>query len=234
MRPLLLAALVALAPAIAVAQPAPPPGKEQKKNANPCRDEVNAALSKLRRSSWFRMETNMITENGPTSMQIDYVLPDKMHQKVSTTLTGKKSEIILVGKQAWSRNDNGPWAALPYEVIQQLQSQIQDQVLAEQTDIGEYSCKGRTTFEGKDVLSYKLEDETGADANGARNQAFRMFYVDSMTGLPVSNALIAPGREDKPVFKAVYSFPIDLKIEPPKDAPAAPPTASHVPQNNDK
>ena len=45
-----------------------------------------------------------------------------------------------------------------------------------------------------------------------------MFYVDAMTGLPLRNAIVAPGREDKPLFKTSYSFPLDLKIEAPKDA----------------
>jgi hypothetical protein len=54
-----------------------------------------------------------------------------------------------------------------------------------------------------------------------------MFYVDALTGLPASNVLIVSGREDKPLFKATYSFPLDIRIEPPKDvAETAPPAAS--------
>jgi hypothetical protein len=56
-----------------------------------------------------------------------------------------------------------------------------------------------------------------------------MFYVDVMTGLPVSNALLVPGRDDKPIFKTSYSFPLDLKIEPPKDVAPAAPAASPAP-----
>ncbi len=45
-----------------------------------------------------------------------------------------------------------------------------------------------------------------------------------MTGLPVSNALLVPGHEEKPIFRTTYAFPLDLKIDPPtdiaKDAPA--------------
>src|SRR5512146_2053447 len=81
-----------------VPQPGAAPAKP---NANPCSDEVSAALQKLRKSSWFRMNTQMITENGPTSMQIDYVLPDRMHQTVTEKLTNKTTELILVGNHAW-------------------------------------------------------------------------------------------------------------------------------------
>ena len=82
------------------------------------------------------------------------------------------------------------------------------------------------------MLTYKLETEPEKGST-ATNQAFRMFYVDALTGLPVSNALLVPGHEDKPIFKTTYAFPLDLKIDAPKDvaqtAPAAPATPSAAP-----
>lgn len=214
----------ALLSSAAIAQPAPstapaPPAstEKEKPNANPCRDEVASALEKLRKSSWFRMDTNMITEQGPTTMQIDYVLPDKMHQKVTVVATKQKSEIILIGNDGWSRQNDEGWKVLPTDLAQQLKNQMQENVMSQQADVGNYSCKGRTQFEGKDVLSYKLEDEPQKDSTAPKNEAFRMFYVDAVTGLPVSNAMIVPGREDKPVFKVVYGFPLDMTVEPPKE-----------------
>ncbi len=202
---------------------------EEKENANPCRDEVSTALQKLRKSSWFRMETNMITENGPTSMTIDYVLPDRMHQKVSVTATNAVQETILVGKSAWGSEGKG-WHVLPDEITNQIISQVRENVLIQQESVGNYSCKGKTKFEGKDVMSYRLEDEPVKDSNAPKNEAYRMFYVDAITGLPVSNAILSPGREDKPLFKTSYSYPLDLSIEAPKDVVAAPaPDAAPAP-----
>lgn len=206
--------VVAAAPALAA--PPAPPQPDAKKNANPCRDEVATALAKLRKSSWFRMNTFLLSEKGPTTMQVDYVLPDRMHQTVTVQATKESSEVILVGDTAWSRQNQGPWTPVDNAVTQQLRAQMQENVVEEQTEIGDYVCKGRTTFEGRDVLSYKLEDEPAKDSDAPRNEAYRMFYVDAMTGLPVSNALLAPGREERPLFKTQYTFPIDLKIEPPK------------------
>ena len=200
------------------AQEAKTDGKE---NANPCRDEVASALQKLRKSSWFRMETNMITENGPTSMTIDYVLPDRMHQKVTVTATNALHETILVGETAWGSEGKG-WQVLPGDITSQIITQVRENVLVQQDSVGNYSCKGRTKFEGKDVMSYKLEDEPPKDSNAPKNEAYRMFYVDAITGLPVSNAIVSPGREEKPLFKTSYSYPLDLKVEPPKDVVAAP------------
>lgn len=216
----LLFAALAIAATPAASQPGPGapaarPGEKPKDNANPCRDEVAAALQKLRKSSWFRMNTSMITENGPTTMQVDYVLPDRMHQKVTVVATKQQSEMILVGENGWSKEGDSDWKPLPNAIVQDLKAQVQQSVVEEQTDIGNYSCKGRTQFEGRDVLSYKLEDEVKPESTAPKNETFRMFYVDVTTGLPVSNALLAPGRETMPLFKAVYAFPLDMRIEPP-------------------
>ncbi|MET0408695.1 MAG: hypothetical protein ABW006_10045 [Hyphomicrobium sp.] len=222
----LSAVLIAALSAQASAQISPPSPAGSKPNANPCADEVSAALQKLRKSSWFRMDTQMITENGPTSMQIEYVLPDRMHQIVTVQLTNKVSELILVGNQAWSKQDGG-WRAVPAQVAAQLRDQMDDTVVKQQTDVGNYACKGKTNVDGRDVLSYKLETEPEKGETTGTNQAFRMFYVDALTGLPASNALLAPGHETKPIFKTTYSFPIDMQIAPPKDVlPDAPPPAS--------
>lgn len=224
---LTLAATLATAPVLAQAPPAgapsaapaAAPGEPAKKNANPCRDEVGQALSKLRKSSFFRMNTQMITENGPTTMVLDYVLPDRMYQKVTQTLTNTTSEVILVGEKAWA-NQGAGWQELPNDVMNTLRSQMYDNVVQEQKEIGEYACKGKVTHEGRDALSYKLEEEMTKDSV-SKNETYRMFYVDAVTGLPLGNALLAPGRETAPMFKANYAYPLDLKIEPPKDVKPA-------------
>jgi hypothetical protein len=226
--------LVSLASLIGAAQAQPTPdgtGSEAKAPANPCSEEVATALKKLRGSSWFRMLSNMITENGPSTMEVDYILPDRMHQKVTNTLTKKSSEIILVGREAWSRQDEGSWSPIPANVAGQLQAQMAETVLQDQKDVGAYKCNGRVKLDGRDVMSYKLESEP-EKGQTFKNQTYRMFYVDVMTGLPVSNALLVPGHDEKPVFKTTYSFPLDLKIEPPKDiaAPAPAPSAAPAPQ----
>ena len=222
MRRLMFASFLALAAASGAAFAAEPPGEPgAKQNANPCREEVSVALQKLRKSSWFRMDSNMLTENGPTDMSVEYVLPDRMHQKVTVVATKQTTEIILVGKQAWGNEGSG-WRVLPETVAQQVAAQMAENVVEQQQDVGNYSCKGRTKFDGRDVMGYKLEDEPAKGAEGPKNEAFRMFYVDATTGLPVSNVLLTIGREDKPFFKTSYSFPLDLKIEPPKDVVAEP------------
>ena len=173
----------------------------------------------------------MITDKGPVSMEVEYVLPDKMHQKVTEGLTKTTTEVILVGEKAWGNEGQG-WVDLPNELTQQLKAQMYESVVEQQTDIGNYSCKGRAKVEGRDVLAYKLEEEPAKDSDAPKNETFRMFYVDATTGLPASNALLSPGREDKPMFKAAYSYPIDIAVAPPADVQSTtpPPAAGEPPK----
>lgn len=228
-----LAGAPASPPAAAGASP-PAAAGAGKTNANPCKDEVAAALKKLRSASWFRLTTSMITEKGPVTMEVDYVLPDRMRQKVTEEVTLDSSEVILVGEKAWGNEGQG-WVALPQDITGELRAVMQENVVEQQEDVGNYSCKGRTQFEGRDVISYKLEDEPAKDSTAPKNETYRMFYVDATTGLPVSNALLAPGRETKPLFKASYSFPVDIKIDPPQNViqePAAAPGLPDAPPKN--
>jgi hypothetical protein len=222
--------------ATSFAQTMPPPLQpEAKPNANPCTDEVAASLQKLRDSSWFHMETKMVTANGPSTMEIDYVLPDRMHQKVTTELTKKTSELILVGKKAWSRQGDAPWHELAHRFAGELWEQMQDNVVEQQKNVGNYTCKGRTKFDDREVFSYKLETETEKGSSlDPKKQPYRMFYIDAMTGLPAGNVLLVPDHEKTPVFSTTYTYPADIKVEPPKDVAEAPPVTPSMGDPNEK
>ena len=167
-----------------------------KKNANPCRDEVATALTKLRKSSWFRMNTNMITENGPTAMvgrlRAARQNAPEGHADADQPDVGSHS-----GRRKGLGQPGHGWQELPNDMMNTLRSQMYDNVVQEQTEIGEYACKGKVQVEGRDALSYKLEEEPTKDSTAPKNETFRMFYVDATTGLPLSNALLAPGREKR-------------------------------------
>ena len=49
-----------------------------------CKDEVASALERQRKSSAFRMQSVMLSQDGLVNMTVDYVLPDRMHQTLSS------------------------------------------------------------------------------------------------------------------------------------------------------
>ena len=188
-----------------------------------CKDEVSAALERQRKSSGFRMQTVMLSQDGVVNMTVDYLLPDRMHQTLTTVKDPTPVETILVGKQAWSRQ-GGPWTLLQPETTNQLVEQMKATVGEDAAKLTDFDCLGKQPLAGKDVLAYQGEnqdpeekkDPADKDKPKAPDRAIRIIYVDPTTGLPIRSVFGRANKLEKPIFEANYSYPIDLKVEPPK------------------
>lgn len=193
-----------------------------------CKKEVEAALAKQRQSGAFRMEVDMVSQDGPMKMTVDYKLPDRMRQVVRLAVDPKPTETILVGDKAWSNHGEG-WTPVGPDVTASLVDHFKTTVGGEMPGVGDFDCMGSVVVEGKEVMSYRGYDEqpgpkiVGKAAEEAKNKPMepdapvRMFYIDPKTGLPVRSIFGRASRLDRPVFKAIYSYPTDLVIEAPKD-----------------
>jgi len=189
-----------------------------------CKDEVAAALGRQRKASSFRMQTTMLSQDGPVNMTVDYVLPDRMHQVVSLDKDPNPVETILIGNQSWSRQGAGPWTLLQPETTGQLAEQMKDTVSEDEAKLGDFECLGKQAVSGKDLLAYQGENEdpnekkdpAAKNAPKEPDRAIRVIYVDPTTGLPMRSVFGRANKLDKPIFEANYSYPIDIKIEPPK------------------
>lgn len=190
---------------------APAPPGQKKKESSPCKKEVEAAFEKQRKSSGFRMETSLVNTEGPVTMTVVYALPDRMHQVTKASLTGRVTETILIGDKAWFKADKD-WAETSVAEAGQIAEQVQNSVVEAPDDVGDFNCNGKIAFEGRDYITYVAEDPASSQKNSG---PYRMLYVDPTTGLPVRSVYTLPGKEDKPFFKTVWSYPIDLKVEAP-------------------
>lgn len=178
-----------------------------------CRQEVADAFEKQRKSSAFRMVTQMINERGPVKMTVDYVLPDRMHQTVKAAIDPAATETILVGKRAWVSNGKG-WQALPLEDALQIAEDLQKTVLQGAKEQPVFDCLGYVEVEGRKLRAY----EAMRDKTAPPGAPTRMVYIDPTTGLPVRSIVALAEKLDRPFFRQDYSYPQDLKIEPPADA----------------
>ena len=96
-------------------------------------------------------------------------------------------------------------------------------------NVGNFECMGAETIEGKKLRSYKGKDEVKSETpeqkeirkkeggEEIKNEAVRVVYIDIETGLPSHIIFAREGMLDKPIFKEVYTYPSDLKIEQPTD-----------------
>ncbi|MBY0558770.1 hypothetical protein [Hyphomicrobium sp.] len=189
-----------------------------------CREQVDAAFAKLRAAKSFRFETTITNAEGSLKMSSDYVLPDRMHQKVVLGKDGVPMEMIVVGKRAWS-NQGAGWVELPEAFSNTVANQIKETVTDAPKAATDYKCAGDKEFEGKTYAVYQgvLATPLPADAKdkGPRVSAVSVpnqqsVYVDKATGLPARN-IVAPVTEpDKRLFDGTFVVGENIAIEPPK------------------
>lgn len=194
-----------------------------------CASEVTAAFERQRKTKAFRMIAETKGDQGPVTMQVDYVPPDRMHQSVRHPSHPEPLETIAIGRWAWGTMGGG-WEELQPQFAQAVTAHMRQTLVDPPQHSGSFECLGKVTHEGREYVAFRSADggERKADAPdrgpGAQPAAaaaalVRTVYVDPATGLPMLNVVseMRPGSE--PVFKGVFSYPEDVKIEAPIGEP---------------
>jgi cell wall-associated NlpC family hydrolase len=198
-----------------------------------CSSEVNDAFAKLRTMPAFSMQTKITNEQGTLDMNNDYVLPDRMHQRVSLSSGGAGTmEMILIGSKAWSNQGQG-WVPLPQEFTDKIKAQMKETVVDPPKETTTYTCLGDVQFEGKTYAGYQAKraapaaapaPDTGkAEAPAAQAapaapaaENVQTVYIDKTTGVPARNIVTPAQDPNKRLFDGTFSLKQDLKIEEPK------------------
>jgi hypothetical protein len=187
-----------------------------------CKGEVDEAFSKLRAGKNFRLETKIVNEQqGSLTMTVDYILPDRMHQRVSLGDSPSKMETIAIGSKVWSNQGQG-WSEVPANFAEVIAKQLKDTVAEPGKSKLDYECLGETTFEGKPYLAYKTslpavadEKMKGEAEKPAGPANVQTLYVDKASGLPARNVVTKGDGSDKRLFDGTFSVPADVSINAP-------------------
>ncbi len=187
-----------------------------------CKGEVDEAFSKLRSSKGFRLETRIVNEKqGSLTMTVDYLLPDRMHQRVSLGDSPSKMETIAIGNKVWSNQGQG-WSEVPPNFAEVISKQLKETAAEPSKSKLEYECLGDTAFEGKTFVAYKTKLPAAAEekVKGEKDQApepdnIQTLYVDKASGLPVRNVVTKGNGSDKRLFDGTFSTPPDIAINAP-------------------
>ena len=193
-----------------------------------CSAEVVKAFETQSAKKFVRKETDMLTENGPVKMTLEFQLPDRMRQTVKALVDEKATQTIVIGLRAWTQ-DGDEWFELPPQAAEQVVEFMKKSVALSGDDMGRFECQGTEAVDGKQLRSYRGLDEEPKGADGkpvpagdktnVPNEAVRKVYVDPETGLPARTTY---GRKDpatKPIYKEVYTFPETILIEAPAVKP---------------
>jgi hypothetical protein len=192
-----------------------------------CTAEVGKAFEMQSKKPFVRKDTNMLTEQGPVNMVLEFQLPDRMRQIVTPVVDPKPTEMIVIGLRAWT-TDDGEWFELPPAAADQAVEFMKKSLAQNGTDMGRFECKGTEALEGKQVRAYQGEIEVskqtadmakqqGIDDKDVKtqNEAVRLVYVDVDTGLPARAIYGRKDKPERPIYKEVYSFPATLDIKEP-------------------
>lgn len=202
----------------AAPQPPPPPTEAELK----CQAEAVAAVDKQKSAGQYRMDADMITDAGPVKLKEEYILPNRMRQTVKVATEPQSVEVILVESKAW-RNAGEGWEPLPPDEVKQLiESRLNAAANSDVAIFGRWDCMGKQSVEGRELTAYQGKDDKPKDVSPGgptmpENEAVRIMYVDPATGLPERGIFARKAQLDKPIFKELYSYPTDLKIEAPAE-----------------
>lgn len=189
-----------------------------------CKEQVDDAFKKLREAKSFRLETTIRNAQGQLKMQSDYVLPDRMHQRVTMEGSAGPMEMIVIGKKAWSNQGQG-WAEVPQNFAEAVAKQVQETVAESPKTMTDYKCLGDKDFEGKKYAVYQGILPTplppDAEKKGPRLEAAAVpnqqnVYIDKATGLPIRNIVNAVTEPDKRLFDGTFTIVEGLKVEAPE------------------
>lgn len=189
-----------------------------------CKTQVDAAFSKLRDQKAFRLETTITNANGKLKLQADYILPDRMHQKVVLGEEGNPMEMIVIGKSAWSNQGQG-WSALPEKFAEEVAKQVKETVAQGASSVSDYECLGDIDLEGQTYAGFKgilptpidpTNEKRGPVISAAKVPNQQSVYIDKATGLPIRNIVNPVTEPDKRLFDGRFSIVEGLKIEAPQ------------------
>ena len=194
-----------------------------------CRGEVEAAFQKLETPGLpYRSETTIpisaqlarqLGRAGSAQLNVleiaEFIPPDRM-RKVLDYFKDRPTEIIRVGTRTWMRQDER-W----FEGGSALARDTFPSGAGSAETI--FECLGTVAFEGKAYAGYRtilphrivtLGQEIPAETKQLPT-LWRTILVDRETGLPAYQLPEIENQRNSPVWKMHYTYPHDIRIEPP-------------------
>jgi len=184
--------------------------------ADDCSKEVLAAFEKQRTSKVFRVEFSQPSAEGDVHMVIDYMPPDKMLQTVTSPAMPGEQQTMLIGNRAYA-GSGGAFEELLPQFTQSIVAEFV-QAVGEPKNLGVFECAGNSKVDGQDFVAYRLSEKAPPGADTSKVMA-RTVYVDPATGKPAYNIIAALSGTAPPALKVKYSYPTNVEIVAPANAP---------------
>jgi len=182
-----------------------------------CASDVEAAVTKQHAQAAYRVEVSSPIKPDGATETIDYLPPMKMYRRIKSPDQDFEIETIGFGNRAWSR-EGGGWFELKPHIASMVENHLRDTFGAPPKVTSQFNCLGKLKLDGKDYVAYQTVPEKveGGDLIA------RTIYADPATGLPAFNIVGEASGAKPAMVREAYSYPTDITIEIPENAPAAP------------
>jgi hypothetical protein len=140
----------------------------------------------------------------------------KMLQTVTSPAMPGEQQTMLVNDRAFS-GSGGSFEELQPQFTQSIIAEVAN-ALARPSKLEGYECLGTVKYENQDLLGYRFADKTHPQADASKTIT-RTIYVDPKTGLPAYNVIASLADNAKPLREVKYSYPTDVEIVAPANAP---------------
>lgn len=165
---------------------------------------INAQLS----AKSFRARLDSTFDNQEMARTIEYVAPDRFR------MVGETDETVIIGSNAWMRQNNGAWQQLPIDASQMIAAVRDPKMIDELRKNAEVKLIGPDTLDGKPmtVYQYTLRKAMGTDMT---SRAKAWISVDDSLPRRMETETEIKGKISKATI-TYFDYNADIKIDPPK------------------
>jgi hypothetical protein len=165
---------------------------------------INAQLN----AKSFRARLDSTLDGEEMARTIEYVAPDRFRMASET------DETVIVGSNAWMRQNNGAWQKLPIDASQLIASVRDPKMIEQIRQSAEVKLVGPDTLDAKPmtVYQYTLRNIMGTDLTSHAKA-----WISTADNLPrrIETQTESKGKTSKATI-TYFDYNADIKIEPPK------------------
>ncbi|MEN3332797.1 MAG: hypothetical protein V7641_2162 [Blastocatellia bacterium] len=165
---------------------------------------INAQLD----AKSFRARLDSTFDGQEMARTIEYVAPDRFR------MAGERDETVIIGSNAWTRQNGGAWQKLPIDASQMIASVRDPKMIDEIRKSAEVKLIGPDTLDGLPMMVYQytLRNAMGTDMT-SRAKA----WISAADSLPrrMETETEIKGTTSKATI-TYFDYNTDIKIDPPK------------------
>ncbi len=171
-------------------------------------DALTQAINAQLGAKSFRARLDSTLDGEEMARTIEYVAPDRFRMASDT------DETVIIGSNAWMRQNNGAWQKLPIDASQMIASVRDPKMIEQIRRNAEVKLVGPDTLDARPMTVYEY---TIRNAMGTDLTSHAKAWISTADHLPhrIETETEIKGKTSKATI-TYFDYNADIKIEPPK------------------